>query len=357
METENIERIIDKEEDNQPKVEEEEKSINEEEEESEINNDENPQKQDSNLIESRSQENEPEVEEANINEQNPDKETQKEKEKENIDPYSTTTYILKYKRTKEEMKELAVETNLPKSEKYYFMINIKLIKNESADMTNSNTDISNNENITADYLSICCHEIAAVYMDEIYEKNFTLDELCKEVKYFKIFDRIEDARNIIDESMKTNENNPKKIFIDFKNKELKLHMKLSYWDREKETILTVPKKHLNDQEKNNLLPEFLKEIQEKMNHLKDENKKLKAKNLILQNSQGGSDFLIETDFKKEGDVKNAMINEGEESKNEENLENKNVIKKKIVKKKKMKKKIVKEQPKKISANPTEENFF
>ena len=82
-----------------------------------------------------------------------------------------------------------------------------------------------------------------------------------------------------------------------------------------------------------------------MNHLKDENKKLKAKNLILQNSQGGSDFLIETDFKKEGDVKNAMINEGEESKNEENLENKNVIKKKIVKKKKMKKKIVKEQPK------------
>ena len=114
METENIERIIDKEEDNQPKVEEEEKSINEEEEESEINNDENPQKQDSNLIESRSQENEPEVEEANINEQNPDKETQKEKEKENIDPYSTTTYILKYKRTKEEMKELAVETNLPK---------------------------------------------------------------------------------------------------------------------------------------------------------------------------------------------------------------------------------------------------
>ena len=67
MEIEKIEKIIDKEEDNQPKVEEEEKSINEEEEESEINNDENTQKQDSNLIESRSQENEHEVEEANIN--------------------------------------------------------------------------------------------------------------------------------------------------------------------------------------------------------------------------------------------------------------------------------------------------
>ena len=354
METENIERIIDKEEEVHPKFEEEEKSVNEEEEESDMNNEDNLQKNESNQIESHSQENEQEQEEANINEQNPAEENEKEKEKEIIDPYSATTYILKYKRTKEELKELAVETNLPKSDTCYFMINIKLIKNESADMTNSSTNISNIENNTSDYLSISCHEIAAIYMDEIYEKIYTLDDLCKEIKYFKIFDKIDEARNIIDESMKNNEKNSKKLFIDFKNKELKLHMKLSYWDREQETVFTIPKKHLSDQEKNNLLPEFLKEIQQKMNHLKDENKKLKAKNSILLNSKSGSDFLIETDFKKEGDIKTGLMNENEESKVDENLENK-IIKKKIIKKKKMKKKNGKEVPKKI--NSTEENFF
>ena len=222
--------------------------------------------------EEQSQENEQEPEENN-NEQN-----QEGKEKEVIDLYATTTYILKYKRTKEELKELAIETNLPKSETCYFMINIKLIKNDNADMTNSNTDISN-ENLEPEYLSISCHEIAAIYMDEIYERIYTLDDLCKEIKYFKIFDKIDEARNIIDESMKNNEKMPKKLFIDFKNKELKLHMKLSYWDREKETVFTIPKKILTEKEKNNLLPEFLKEIQQKMNHLKEENKKLKAKNM------------------------------------------------------------------------------
>ena len=163
METENIERIIEKEDEVHPKQEEEEKSANEEEEESEANNDENIQNQEINNQEEQSQENEQEPEE-NINEQN-----QEEKEKEVVDPFATTTYILKYKRTKEELKELAVETNLPKSETCFFMINIKLIKNDNADMTNSNTDISN-ENLEPEYLSISCHEIAAIYMDEIYER-------------------------------------------------------------------------------------------------------------------------------------------------------------------------------------------
>jgi hypothetical protein len=284
------------------------------------------------------------------NEQNID-----EKEKEGmIDPYATTTYILKYRRTKEELKELAVETNLPKSESCYFMINIKLTKNDNGDMTNSNTDISN-ENIEPEFLVISCHEIAAIYMDEIYERKYTLNELCKEIKYFKIFDKIEEARNVIDESLKNNEKNPKKIFVDFKNKELKLHMKLSYWDREKETMFTIPKKILSEKEKNSLLPEFLKEIQQKMNHLKEENKKLKAKNMILQSNNGGSDFLIESDFKKDNDLKNGLMNENTEDKNSEiNAENKSV-KKKIVKKKKIKKKISKDTPKKV--NSTEENYF
>ena len=47
-------------------------------------------------------------------------------------------------------------------------------------------------------------------MDEIYERIYTLDDLCKEIKYFKIFDKIEEARNIIDESLKNNEKNQKK---------------------------------------------------------------------------------------------------------------------------------------------------
>ena len=348
METENIERIIEKEDEIHPKQEEEEKSANEEEEESDANNEENIQNQEINNQEEQSQENEQEPEENN-NEQN-----QEEKEKEVIDPYATTTYILKYKRTKEELKELAVETNLPKSETCYFMINIKLIKNDNADMTNSNTDISN-ENLEPEYLSISCHEIAAIYMDEIYERIYTLDDLCKEIKYFKIFDKIDEARNIIDESMKNNEKTPKKLFVDFKNKELKLHMKLSYWDREKETVFTIPKKILSEKEKNNLLPEFLKEIQQKMNHLKEENKKLKAKNMILQSNQGGSDFLIETDFKKDNDLKNGLMNDNTDDKNNEiNSENKSV-KKKIVKKKKIKKKVAKDTPKKV--NSGEENYF
>ena len=352
METENIERIMEKEEEVRQKPEEDEKSANEEEEEDDMNNEENAPNQESNHQEEPSQENEQEAEENN-NEQNPE-----EKEKEVNDPYATTTYILKYKRTKEELKELAVETNLPKSETCYFMINIKLLKSDNADMTNSNTDISN-ENIEPQYLSISCHEIAAIYMDEIYERIYTLEDLCKEIKYFKIFDKIEEARNIIDESMKNNEKNQKKIFVNFKNKELKLHMKLSYWDREKETVFTIPKKILSEKEKNNLLPEFLKEIQQKMNHLKDENKKLKAKNIILQSSKGGSDFLIESDFKKDNDLKVGLMNENIEDKNNEtNIENRSV-RKKIIKKKKIKKKINKdkdkETPKKV--NSPEENYF
>ena len=134
-------------------------------------------------------------------------------------------------------------------------------------------------------------------------------------------------------------------------------MKLSYWDREKETVFSIPKKILSDKEKNSLLPEFLKEIQQKMNHLKEENKKLRAKNNILQASKGGSDFLIESDFKKDNDLKSGLMNENIEDKNIEiSLESRSV-KKKIIKKKKIKKKINKDKdaPKKV--NTAEENYF
>ena len=67
----------------------------------------------------------------------------KRKEKEIYDQYSRTIHISKYRRTKEELKELAKETNLSKSETCYFMLNIKLLKNDNIDAINSNTEISN----------------------------------------------------------------------------------------------------------------------------------------------------------------------------------------------------------------------
>ena len=77
----------------------------------------------------------------------------------------------------------------------------------------------------------------------------------------------------------------KKIFLSFKNNELKLHMKLSFFDEDKEIVLNIPKKILTDEDKINLLPEFLKEIQDKMNHLSEENKKMKIKRTKAYNNR------------------------------------------------------------------------
>jgi len=92
-----------------------------------------------------------------------------------------------------------------------------------------------------------------------------------------------------------------------------------------------------------------------MNHLKEENKKLKQKKIILDSSHGTSDFLIEADIKKETEVKGKLIDENNQikEKNNNNDESKN-LKKKVIKKK-IKKKTGKEQPKKVVL--PEENFF
>ena len=52
-------------------------------------------------------------------------------------------------------------------------------------------------------------------------------------------------------------------------------MNISFFDKENEVILNIPKKNITDKERIKLLPEFLKEIQIKMNHLEEDNKKLK----------------------------------------------------------------------------------
>ena len=197
-----------------------------------------------------------------------------------IDPESTSTYILKYTRKGDELKEISVETGLRKSENCLFMLNIKLIKSDSV-LTEKDIQQESSEN----YLVFCCHEIAAIYFDEIYERVYTLDDLIKENRHFKILESTEEAKNIIDKTIRKNEKNDKKIFLSFKNNELKLHMKLKFFDEDKEIVLNIPKKILTDEDKINLLPEFLKEIQDKMNHLNEENKKMKIKRTKAYNNR------------------------------------------------------------------------
>ena len=203
-----------------------------------------------------------------------------EQKEEEMELESTSTYILKYTRKGDELKEISVETGLRKSENCLFMLNIKLIKSDSV-LTEDNTPQENSEN----FLVFCCHEIAAIYFDEIYERVYTLDDLIKENKHFRALESTEEAKNVIDKTIRKNEKNDKKIFLSFKNSELKLHMKLSFFDEDKEIVLNIPKKILTDEDKINLLPEFLKEIQDKMNHLSEENKKMKIKRTKAYNNR------------------------------------------------------------------------
>jgi len=258
-----------------------------------------------------------------------------------IDSELTSTYILKYTRKGEQLKEISAETGLRKSENCLFMLNIKLIKSDSVSLPENET-----QEISESFLVFCCHEIAAIYFDEIYERVYTLDDLSKENKYFKVFESTEEAKNVIDETIKKNEKNDKKIFLAFKDKELKLHMKLSFFDKEKEIVLNIPKKILNDDDKVNLLPEFLKEIQDKINHLNDENKKLKAKKNKAYNNRI-NELKYNYRANKTFDLYKNDLNE----KNQLNDDiNNNTTNKKI----KKKVKIVK---KKNTNNNPEENYF
>ena len=223
-------------------------------------------------------------------------EANKNNDEKNINENDTTsTYLLKYTRHGDEFKEVSAETGMKKSENCFFMLNLKLIKNESDDSKN--------------YLVFCCHEVAAIYFDEIYEKIFTLDDLAKENKYFKVFESTEEAKKIIDETIRKNLKNSKKIFIGFKNKELRLHMKLSFFDEEKEIILNIPKKILNNADKINLLPDFLKEIQDKMNYLNEENKKLKKEHSIsiISKNLGENEEKKIDSLKKDKTIKKKRI--------------------------------------------------
>ena len=195
-------------------------------------------------------------------------EEEEEEEKEEEEKESTTTYILKYTRKNNEPRESSYDKELIKPKQCLFMIEFKILQGKNQQ-----------------YLLIYCHEIAAIYFDEIYEKKYSINDLYKENRHFRIFDEVKEAKNIVDEILKNNTKNTKKIFIDLLDNTFRLHLKMIFFDKETEIIFNIPKKNITDKERIRLLPEFLKEIQIKMNHLEEENKKLKNENKNLNNSE------------------------------------------------------------------------
>ena len=206
------------------------------------------------------------------------------------EPEPVTTFLVKY-------------TKLNKKN-CFIMIEFKLIKSESSQFFKKQ---KNN-------LSVNCHEVAAMTFDNFYERIYSFENLCEENKYFKAFDRTEDIKYVIDDLFYLNQKKSNKIFLKFDNfGNLNLHLKLSYFDREKEIILTIPKKNISNQEKLILLPGLLKEIQDKMNYLQKENKKLRNQKPKIHMKLNRSNGFI--DFKKyektylliENEKKNSLL--------------------------------------------------
>ena len=243
------------------------------------------------------------------NEENEEEEEEEEKEQEE----STSTYILKYTRKSNESRESSYDRELIKSKHCLFMIEFKIIKGKKDK-----------------YLLIYCHEIAAIYFDEIYEKKYSTKDLYKENRHFRIFDDVEEAKNIVDEILNNNTTNSKKIFIDLQDNNFRLHLKITFFDKENEVIFVIPKKNINDKERIRLLPEFLKEIQIKMNHLEDENKKLKNENKnMTENELLGSASKLSGSG---GDDNDFFVNKGEINSKKNKSGNGKGYKKKPIKK-------------------------
>jgi hypothetical protein len=204
--------------------------------------------------------------------QNHQEKEEKNVASQDINAENISTYILKYSRNKEELKE-ATDTKIVKRKKCSFMLDIKLVPNDNTKKKEAPKDEKEY------YLVISCHEIAAFYFDEIYERIYKLEDLMKENRFFRIFEKAEDIKIVIDEFIIKNQKNKNKFFIEFKDKALKIHMKISFFDKEQEIIFNIPQKKLNIKEKAKLLPEFLREIQHKMIYLCEENKTYKNLNL------------------------------------------------------------------------------
>ena len=280
---------------NNEKVEKKEEKEEKKEEEINTKNNENEKKEE---INTKNNENEKE-EEINTKNNENEKEEEKEKEKEEEEEEAkeeeekTSSYVLKYTRKSKDSRESSYDKELIKYKHCLFMIDFKIFDSKKDK-----------------FLLIYVHEIAAIYFDEIYEKKYYLKDLHKENNHFRIFNDVEDAKNVIDEILNKNKSNSKKIFIELEDNYFKLHIKILFFDKEKEIILNIPKKNIDDKEKIRLLPEFLKEIQIKMNHLEEDNKKLKKETKMNDNELG---------------INHSRLNYNEENgNNEENIEIKKI---------------------------------
>ena len=216
---------------------------------------------------------------------------------------SKSTYIIKYFRKKNELKELIKATQLPKSKHTLFMLEFIMIKNNN----------ENNESL----LHIKCHEIAAIHFEDYYERIYSYNDILKENKYFKALDNLEDIKEALDYVLSKNYQNSKKIFIELQNNTFKLHIMFTYFDTIKEIILNVPQKIVKDEEKIFLLPMALKEVQLKLNFLEKENKRFKNKDKKMNNNINVNNTFYEYYLK----IKNEKEKKEKEEKNENGQQN------------------------------------
>ena len=183
---------------------EQEQEINEDQKSIDIYEKENSSQETSHIMENENKSSNKECFSQNVfkEDQTPQETEEKDVEIKNKNSENISTYILKYTRTKEELKEVT-DTNMKKSKKCSFMLNIKLVPIE--DTEKEETPNENKEY----YLVISCHEIAAFYFDEIYERVYKLEDLNKENKFFRIFATTEEIKAVIDEFIIKNQKNNK----------------------------------------------------------------------------------------------------------------------------------------------------
>lgn len=194
----------------------------------------------------------------------------KPKKKSSINDLSKiSSYIIEHSRGEDELKEGVKEIEVPKSSICQYMI-IFEIEEQKIEQTSINI------------LTIHAHEIAAIFFDEIYEQKYSYEDLCKENICFKIFANIEESKNAIDEMWKKNRKNNKKVFVDFKDDALRIHIKLNIFDKENEIMLNIPKKNLNEEEKIQMAPNFFRELYVKIRQIEEENLLLKEENAKLK---------------------------------------------------------------------------
>lgn len=177
--------------------------------------------------------------------------------------HSNSTYIIKYTRKNKELYQLINETNPVKARHCLFMLDLSIIKN--SDQNNKNESL----------LYIKCHEMAEIHFEDYYERIYSYNDIIKENKYFKALENIENIKESLDYVLSQNLKNSQKIWIQIENNIFKLHIMLTYFDKIKEIILSIPRKILNENEKISLLPIVLKEMQRKMKFYEKENKKYK----------------------------------------------------------------------------------